>query len=101
MLSPRSKEAFEKVNNLVTQEFKVKVDDLCSRIRTKTIVEAKFVAWYVLHTEYRRAFVVIGQMYGNKHYTTIGNGVNRVRNNQDLLSMAKKISDILNENKQQ
>lgn len=99
MLSPRSQESFKKVNNAVTQSLKVTVEQLCSKIRTADIIDAKFVAWYILHTRYRRAFVIIGEMY-SKHYTTIISAVRKTQKGKKprVLVIAEQIESILNEN---
>ncbi len=102
MLSPRSIDLFNMVNKVVTEEFNVTVADLCSKIRTPQVVDAKFVAWYLLHTKYRRAFVIIADMY-QKDHTTVINGVRRVQRDpsERMIRVARKLIETkLNDNDQ-
>lgn len=98
MLSPANISILNTVNKKVTDEFKVTVEELCSKVRSENLVDAKFVAWWLLHQKYRKSFVIIGHMY-KKHHTTILNGVSRIKRdeNERILNIAKKIEQILNE----
>ena len=98
MLSPANIFILNTVNKKVTDEFNITVEQLCSKVRTKEVVDAKFVAWWLLHQKYRKSFVIIGHMY-KKHHSTILNGVGRIKRDQNarILDIAKKIEQILHE----
>lgn len=72
----------EEVQQMVGDYYKVRVNDLKSKSRTKPIVTARQVAMYLIKKHLDKSLVEIGRAFGGRDHTTVINAVKRTESQQ-------------------
>ncbi len=70
------------IQKLVSEHFKVRITDLKSTTRAKTIVIPRQIAMYLIKKHLDKSLSDIGKMFGGKDHTTVMNALNRVEHLQ-------------------
>ena len=70
--------SFEKIQEMVATHFNIKVDDLKSARRFKTIAEPRQVAMYLCKKFLHSSFPEIGQHFGGKDHSTVIHAVRKI-----------------------
>lgn len=87
--------SFERIQQLVAEHYKVKVDDLTSSRRFKTIAEPRQIAMYLCKKFLKTSFPEIGQHFGGKDHSTVIHAVRKVTKDiEDNPSLQASISQL-------
>lgn len=73
------KKEVQTVEDFVTKKFDLKQGELYAPNRKQEIVNARFVAYYLLNTVYALNFPQIGEIF-NKDHTTVIHGIQKIKN---------------------
>ncbi|HTL47970.1 MAG TPA: chromosomal replication initiator protein DnaA [Verrucomicrobiae bacterium] len=89
MQEEEKKISMEKVQRLVSEYFHIKVSDLRSKRRTKSVAEPRQIAMYLIRTLTTHSFPEIGEYFGGRDHTTVLHAYNKV--SKDILTDTKKM----------
>ena len=78
----------EQIQQLVCDHYRVRLSDLKSKSRAKTIVVPRQVAMHLIKTHLDRSLVDIGRAFGGKDHTTVMNALSRIQ------TLLRKDSDL-------
>lgn len=85
----------EEVQQMVADYYKVRINDLKSKSRTKPIVTARQVAMYLIKKHLDKSLVEIGRAFGGRDHTTVINAVKRTESQQSKDSdLARDIDEL-------
>ncbi len=85
----------EEIKKICAEHFKVKVNDLNSKSRTKPIVTARQVCMYLIKKHLDKSYVDIGRNFGGRDHTTVMNALRRVEDQQaKILDLKRDIEEI-------
>ena len=99
-ISPKNNTSFQddtdklvgKVKNIIATYFQISENDLISNSRKPHLVYARNLCFYIIRNKYNVSFKKIGEQFGNKDYTTVMHGFDRVK---DVLDSDSKVkSDV-------
>ena len=99
-ISPKNNNTFQddtdklvgKVKNIIATYFQISENDLISNSRKPHLVYARNLCFYIIRNKYNVSFKKIGEQFGNKDYTTVMHGFDRVK---DVLDSDSKVkSDV-------
>jgi chromosomal replication initiator protein len=102
MEEEEKKISMEKVQRLVSEYFHIKVSDMRSKRRTKSVAEPRQIAMYLIRTLTTHSFPEIGEYFGGRDHTTVLHACNKV--SKDVLAdtrklrMIEEIKDMLKRN---
>lgn len=88
-LNEKPAATLESVCRASSQYFKIPVADLKSKSRSKDIVRARHIAWYLSKNIVGSTFIEIAQYYGNRDHSSVIHGVNKI---SDTLKNDPKLS---------
>lgn len=77
-INERPAATLESVCRASSQYFKIAVPDLRSKSRSKNIVKARHIAWYLSKNIVGATFMEIGKYYSNRDHTSVMHGVNKI-----------------------
>lgn len=78
------------VETSLYQKYGVSSSSLNSKTREQRVARARFLAFFLLRTEFKMSLSLIAQLYGKDH-TTVINGIQRVKE----LDLEKEASEVL------
>ena len=85
----------DEIKKICAEHFKVKVNELNSKSRTKSIVTARQSAMYFIKKHLDKSYVDIGRNFGGRDHTTVMNALRRIENQQGKnLDLKRDIEDI-------
>lgn len=88
-LNDRPAATLESVCRASSQYFKIPVADLKSKSRSKDIVRARHISWYLSKNIVGSTFIEIAQYYGNRDHSSVIHGVKKI---SDTLKNDAKLS---------
>ncbi len=87
----------EKIKTMVSRYYKVSVEDLESSTRKKTIADPRQVAMYLCRTMTDYSFEKIGNLFGNRHYSTVMHACDKI---QEQINAGAPVKDEIEDLKQ-
>ena len=85
----------EEIQRIVSEHFKVKIQDLKSATRAKQIVVPRQIAMHLIKKFLDKSLVDIGKAFGGKDHTTVMNALGRVKHLQQTdQDMFKNIEEL-------
>lgn len=69
------------INEAVSKYYNIPIEDIKGKRKTQDISDARQVAMYLCRTLTDMSFVVIGNEYGGRHYTTVMHAVDNIEKN--------------------
>ncbi len=91
------------INETVSKYYGIPIEDIKGKRKTQDISDARQICMYLCRKLTDMSFVVIGNEYGNRHYTTVIHAVDNIeksiKSNQEVASaieiMTKQLKSIL------
>ncbi|MCS6838428.1 MAG: chromosomal replication initiator protein DnaA [Bdellovibrionaceae bacterium] len=71
--------SIDDILKLVSDHFKISINDLKSSSRAKPIVIPRQIAMYLIKKHLNKSFVEIGRHFGNRDHTTVMNAIEKVQ----------------------
>ena len=84
-----SEKAISQIKNITATYFQISEDDLISNSRKPILVYARNLCYYIIRNKYNVGFKKIGECFGNKDYTTIIHGFEKIKDVIDKDSKVK------------
>ncbi|MCB9027168.1 MAG: chromosomal replication initiator protein DnaA [Bdellovibrionaceae bacterium] len=85
----------DEIKKISAEHFKIKLNDLNSKSRTKSIVTARQVAMYFIKKHLDKSYVDIGRNFGGRDHTTVMNALRRIEDQQNKnLDLKRDIEEI-------
>lgn len=85
----------DEIKKICAEHFKVKVSDLNSKSRTKSIVIARQAAMFFIKKHLDKSYVDIGRNFGGRDHTTVMNALRRIEDQQHKnLDLKRDIEEI-------
>lgn len=81
---------------IVAENCCVKVEDITSRIRRRTVIDARFIFMYLLKSEFNYTYEYIGKVMGRDH-TSVIHAVNTHRERYHQYDDYKQVTDGIQE----
>jgi chromosomal replication initiator protein len=70
--------SIEDIQRIVSEHYKIRVQDLKAKSRTKPIVTARQVTMFLIKKHLDKSLVEIGRAFGGKDHTTVINAIKRI-----------------------
>ena len=80
----------EDIQKLTAQHFRLRVIDIKSKNRSKSILQARQLAMYLIRKYLNKSTVEIGQAFGGKDHSTVLNALRKMQNQLEKNSELKK-----------
>lgn len=85
----------DEIKKICSEHFKVKITDLNSKSRVKSIVVARQVAMFLIKKHLDKSYVDIGRNFGGRDHTTVMNALRRIDDQQGKnLDLKRDIEEI-------
>ena len=72
--------SIEDIQRIVSEHYKIRVQDLKAKSRTKPIVTARQITMFLIKKHLDKSLVEIGRAFGGKDHTTVINAIKRIEN---------------------
>ena len=87
--------ALESIQNAVAKHYHIKVQDLKSATRARSVALPRQIAMYIIRKELDNSFPSIGDFFGGRDHTTVMHAVDKVENQISQKDSFKQEVDLI------